>query len=391
MSQQLISRSSDLKKLRDLGYTVEIRSGYLVVHDVPYVSAEQKVMRGTLASTLTLADNITVKPDTHVVYFAGQYPCHKDGKEIEQIRHASNAHPIDENLTANHSFSSKPSGGYGDYFEKMTTYIAILENPAKAIDPAVTAQLHKPILDDDEDSVFIYLDTASSRAGITMVTKKLELGKIAIVGVGGTGSYILDLVAKTPVREIHLFDGDNFHQHNLYRTPGVPPEKGFDGSPKKVRYFTDIYLKVRKGIVPHDYAINETTIDQLEGMDFVFLSIDGGNAKEVIIEALEKRNIPFVDTGMGINLVDDSLCGIVRLTTSTKAKRDHVWKGRISFTETEENEYSTNIQIAELNALNASLAVVRWKKLFGFYKDYDNEHHCTYTIDGNCLHNDDKA
>jgi hypothetical protein len=40
--------------------------------------------------------------------------------------------------------------------------------------------------------------------------KKLELGKIAIIGLGGTGSYVLDLAAKTPVKEIHLFDGDKF-------------------------------------------------------------------------------------------------------------------------------------------------------------------------------------
>jgi tRNA A37 threonylcarbamoyladenosine dehydratase len=38
------------------------------------------------------------------------------------------------------------------------------------------------------------------------VTAKLEGKKIAIVGVGCTGSYILDLVAKTPVSEIHMYD-----------------------------------------------------------------------------------------------------------------------------------------------------------------------------------------
>ena len=37
-----------------------------------------------------------------------------------------------------------------------------------------------------------------------MVTMKLELRKIAILGLGGTGSYVLYFVAKTPVREIHL-------------------------------------------------------------------------------------------------------------------------------------------------------------------------------------------
>jgi hypothetical protein len=55
-----------------------------------------------------------------------------------------------------------------------------------------------------------------------------------------------------------------------------------------------------------------------------------------------------------------------------------------------QNEYALNIQIADLNALNAALAVIKWKKLFGFYVDLDAEHHCSYTIDGNALINDNR-
>lgn len=55
------------------------------------------------------------------------------------------------------------------------------------------------------------------------------------------------------------------------------------------------------------------------------------------------------------------------------------------------NEYDVNIQIADLNALNAALAVIKWKKLMGFYQDLDLEHHCTYTIGGNLLHNEDAS
>ena len=56
-----------------------------------------------------------------------------------------------------------------------------------------------------------------------------------------------------------------------------------------------------------------------------------------------------------------------------------------------EDEYGQNIQVADLNALNAVLAVIRWKKHLGFYSDFDQEHHTTYTIDGNLLLNDEKA
>jgi hypothetical protein len=54
------------------------------------------------------------------------------------------------------------------------------------------------------------------------------------------------------------------------------------------------------------------------------------------------------------------------------------------------NEYNSNIQIAELNALNASFAVIKWKKLRGIYLDLEGEHHSTFTIDGNSMINDDQ-
>lgn len=73
------------------------------------------------------------------------------------------------------------------------------------------------IADSANETVFQYIDTNSSRANIEMINMKLERQKIAIIGLGGTGAYILDMVAKTPVKEIHLFDGDSFDQHNAFR------------------------------------------------------------------------------------------------------------------------------------------------------------------------------
>jgi hypothetical protein len=86
--------------------------------------------------------------------------------------------------------------------------------------------------------------------------------------------------------------------------------------------------------------------------------------------------------------VDGQLLGMMRITTSTKDSRDHLEK-RISFAEPSEDEYATNIQIAELNALNAALAVIQWKKVFGFYQDLGRERNSTYTINtGQLIHED---
>lgn len=391
MSRRLISRSADLQRLRDEGYDLEVRSGYLLVKDVPYVNARREIKRGTLVSTLTLAGDVTTRPDNHVAFFIGEYPCGADGREIEQIRNQSGSQTLAVDVTVDHRFSAmpKPTGHYYDYYAKVSTYAVILSGPAAAIDPTMTPKTFPAIAPDaDEPSVFNYLDTASSRAGINVVTEKLARSRIAIVGLGGSGSYVLDLVAKTPVAEIHLFDGDAYLQHNAFRSPGAPSIDELQARPKKVAHFRDLYAKMHRGIVAHAVSVGAENVSDLQGMDFVFLCLDGGSPKRAIIEGLERFGLPFIDLGVGITLTDAALGGIVRVTASTPARRDHV-RSRVSFADTDgQNDYDQNIQIADLNALSAVLAVIKWKKLCGFYRDLGRELNSAYSIDVNELAND---
>lgn len=393
MSSRPINRSEDLRKLRAEGYDLEIRSGYLLVKDVPYVNASRTIMRGILVMPLSLANDVTVQPGDHTSYFAGDYPCMEDGATIEKIRHTSQEQRLAEGLVVQHFFSAKPKPDdrYPDYYAKVTAYVNILSGAAWRLDPSTTAKTFPFIkADEDCDGPFQYIDTASSRAEITTITQKLALAKVAIVGLGGTGAYVLDLVAKTPVREIHLYDEDVFLQHNAFRSPGAASGDDLAAKSPKVEYFRTIYSQMHRGIISHATYINMENVDELGDMNFVFLCLDKGSAKRLLVKKLEEFNIPFIDVGMGIQESHGSLGGIVRVTTSTPSKRDHV-RDRVSFGDAAaNNEYDKNIQIADLNALNAALAVVKWKKLFGFYRDLKGEHHSQFTIDGNLLTNDEK-
>lgn len=389
MSQQLISRSPDLKKLQDEGYHIEIRQGHLVVRDVPYVTAAKEVRQAVFLTALTTAGNRTATPETHVIHFAGEHPCDLNGSQLVLNRHGGDQ--TIAGIGVNHSFSRKPPNGYEDYYQLVTTYIAVFGSHAAAIDPDVTAKTNPVIRADDDDSVFEYIETASSKAGISSATQKLERGKVAIVGLGGTGSYVLDLTAKTPVVEIHLFDGDILLTHNAFRAPGAPSVDELEAKPAKVTYLKQIYSRMRRRIVEHPYYITQDNVAELRDMDFVFLCIDAGGAKRIIVEALEAFNIRFVDVGMGMELVDGALRGSVRVTTSTPTKRDHFRK-RVSLADAGVDEvYDTNIQVADLNALNAALAVIKWKKLCNFYLDFQEEHNSTYSIDDNTMISDDHA
>jgi hypothetical protein len=393
MSQRLISRNDDLRRLRNEGYNVQIVSTYLVVRDVPYVNARREVQRGALVCQLDLAGEATTKPSTHVTFFAGEYPCNRDGSPIRQLEHQSQQQQLAADLVVHHSFSNKPAGGYVDFYEKVTTYVRIISHPAAALEPSASATTFPAIPASADESIFHYMDTASSRAGILTATERLELDRIAIVGLGGTGSYVLDLVAKTPVKEIHLFDGDAFQNHNAFRSPGAASIEELQAQPTKVAYLTRTYSKMHRGIVSHECNIDDQNVGLLEGSTFVFLCLDKGSVKGPIIRYLEEQGIPFLDVGMGIDLDDQgTLGGQLRLTLSTNQQRQHVHvRNRIPLADGDVDDvYSRNIQIADLNALNAALAVVKWKKWCGFYRDLEREHFSVYTTDGNNIINEDQ-
>jgi hypothetical protein len=394
MSQRLINRSPDLQRLRDEGYDIEVRAGHLLVKDVPYVNERREIGRGVLVSALRLTNDCTDRPDTHVVYWAGEFPCSKDGVRIApQIEHSSGESNLGDGIVVQHSFSNKPASGYADYYEKMTRYVAIISHPARAIDPSVTAQTH-PITEaeQEDDSVFHYTDNATGRAGIGLFTRRLRGRRTAIVGLGGSGAYVLDFVAKTPVAEIHLFDGDELSQHNAFRAPGAASGQDLGRKLNKAEYFAEQYSKLHRHITAHPEDVGEGNIAELRHMDFVFVCIDNGDARRLIVTKLDEFGVPFIDVGMGLYMSDEGLGGLVRVTTSTPDRREPLRSNqRIPFSGDEDhNEYSRNIQIAELNALNAALAVIRWKKWCGFYADLDRELHSIYVINGNHVINEDR-
>jgi hypothetical protein len=396
MSQKLVNLNGNLSQLRAEGLDVSIgKSKHLLIRGVPYVTANKEIKSGTIASVLDLAGEVTVPPESHVVFFVGEPPCDEHGSLLPGVSPNVNQ-AMGEGLTPNHQISRKPTTGpspgkYQDYYEKIKAYVAIISSPAQAINAAVTPFTYPVVVPDEEDdSVFNYIDTAATKAGIVAANRKLEGPKIAIVGTGATGSYLLDFVAKTPVAEIHLFDRDLFLNHNAFRSPGAPSLEDLSKKQMKVDYFAAIYSRMRKRVIPHNSFIDEHTIEQLKEMNFVFICIDKGTGKRLIVEHLEEWGVPFIDVGMGIQLGEDNtLGGVATVTTSTRSKRDHV-RTRTAFSDGEAaNEYSQNVQICEVNALNAALAVIKWKKLCGYFDDTTKEHYCAYTIRSNQLISED--
>ena len=382
MSQEQISRREDLKRLVEDGYEIEVRSGHLILHRIPYVTSEQTVKYGQLACPISE----TGPPPDHTMHFAGEYPCDDRGMPIEALRNSSNRQEIAEGLWVDHYFSARPvTGAYEDYYHKMTHYAQVIGRCARRLDPGATAHAGKLVLSADPKDPFAFMETASSRAGITRLNERLSKDKIGIVGLGGTGSYILDYVSKTRVAEIHLFDGDRFEQHNAFRAPGPTAIKELEKKPTKAQLYRKRYAKMRNGVIAHEFDVVAENVDMLSKLDFVFVAIDDNKTRRWLLPALNEMGVPFIDVGMGIEKTDDKLLGIVRTSFCETLKSSTVQRNES--TSQDVGEYERNVQIVELNALNAALAVIRWKKHREFYLDLGQEDRSTYTIDGNHMNN----
>jgi hypothetical protein len=392
MSQRPISLSLDLSLLQAEGYDLHVEHGFLVVRDVPYLDAAGTIVRGTLVKALTLAGDIAAAPGDHTVHLAGPMPHDGQGQPMANVVHSPTQQQLLPGLVSDYLLSHKPAQGYPDFHQLVTTYVNVLSKHAQGADPGVTAQTF-PVIEaaEDEDGPFLYIDTASARAGITVVNAKAESQKIAIVGLGGTGAYVLDLVAKSPVARIDLYDGDILLQHNAFRYPGAVPTEVLRAKPAKVDYLAGKYSVMRRGIVPHAHHVDEGNVSELADADFVFLAVDDNPSRAMIARWLEEAGKPFIDVGMGLYEADGSIGGQLRVTSSFPGHRDHLWdeRHRLPTGSSADELYRQNVQIVDLNSFNAGLAVMRWKRHLGVFADLGREHNTVYAVDGNDILNED--
>lgn len=370
MFQKLASHNPDLQQLIDKGYSVTIDSNCLVVRDIPYLDEHQQLQIGAIVAKLAFIDNDRFQQQDHQIYFTGSTPYNSDGKPIKNL--GGGPHTIQLSNACNdvivqRSFSNKPraAGKYTDHFHKIETYTGFISGPAMQLHNA-TPYKFRIFSEATDNSIFKFRDTLTSRAEISDLSNKLTDEVIAIIGLGGTGGYILDFIVKTPVREIRGYDHDEYHIHNAYRSPGRLEESELGLS--KAEVYQARYNNFRTGLTLETKYIDSSNKSLLNGVTFAFVCVDNGVARAEILDLLTEKNIPFIDVGMGLKRKNDSLSGMMRTTyfpvKQAQQVRDKKW---VNESEDPENLYKTNIQIAELNALNASLAVIRFKQIKGFY------------------------
>jgi len=368
--QQLVNHNDDIRRLVEKGYAIAFEGNYLVIRDIPYLDLERKLQIGAIVAKLVFVDKDHVTQDDHQIFFAGSIPYNLDGTPIPNLGGGPTELALSkasEDVVIERSFSNKPkaSGKFQDFFEKIESYVAIISGPAIELHKAnpYTFRAVKEVI---SDTIFKFHDTLTSRAEITDLSAKFKDDVIAVVGLGGTGAYVLDFLVKTPVCEIRAFDLDPFYVHNAFRSPGRLEQTEL-GNPKADVYRAR-YENFRTGLSITNKFIDGSCDDDLNGVTFAFVCVDKGSSRANIFDLLISKGIPFIDVGMGLKRKNDLLSGMLRTTYYSAEHGQKVRDKRLAeLADTPNDLYKTNIQISELNALNASLAVIRFKQLRGFY------------------------
>ena len=394
MSLELIDRSTDLNRLRDEGYDVATDEGWLLVHRVPYIQEDGREGMGTLVMPLAIAEGKTATPNEHTAHWIGQHPCRAEGGRITAIEHSEQKIGLPSGAVDGFTFSAKASGGYTDFYHKVITYIGIITGEATRKFGDRSARVYPIQREEKRESNFAYRDTWSGREGISDIVGRTKQEEVVIIGVGGTGSYVLDLIAKAHVEKITLIDGDKLLQHNAFRMPGAATEAELSGGQKKVEVLQKRYNHIHRNISCHAQHLTEENLDILNNATTIFICVDQGSIKRCVFEYAERKGILVIDCGIGVyRTEDEQLSGHVRVTTANGEMRDHIYRNKrvdLSRGNIGEDEYRRNIQTAELNCLNATLAVLRWKRCAGIYRDEGREYHSIYTISGGNMINSDR-
>ena len=109
--------------------------------------------------------------------------------------------------------------------------------------------------------------------------------------------------------EIHLFEGDYIPPAQRVPVARRALARRAAREAAQIAYFKALYSKMHRGIIDHEDYLHAGNIEQLRGMDFVFLCFDKGTSKKLIIARLRDFGVAFVDVGMGIYLTDDIAWG----------------------------------------------------------------------------------
>ena len=132
--------------------------------------------------------------------------------------------------------------------------------------------------------------------------------RIAVVGCGGLGGHIIELMARLGIGHITCVDGDVFDESNLNRQ--LLSEEALLGTPKAqaaVERIRRINSHIScQGI--HQFLTEENASRILDGCDLVFDALDNVESRRTLEKACEDLQIPYIHGAIAGWMAQAAVC-----------------------------------------------------------------------------------
>jgi len=127
----------------------------------------------------------------------------------------------------------------------------------------------------------------------------LQSLRIAVIGVGGTGSPIATLLARAGIGELILIDGDNLEKSNMNRVSGYRSNDiGKNKAQSLAKYIESLGLEVSVSAIPSYLQESANAIDALSSADVVFGCTDDQLGRNIMSQAMYYYTQAYIDVGL---------------------------------------------------------------------------------------------
>lgn len=136
---------------------------------------------------------------------------------------------------------------------------------------------------------------------------KLQSLRVAVIGLGGTGSPVATLLARSGIGELILIDKDRLEATNMNRVRGYIKDHIDKPKATSLKEFIDsLGLSVKVTAITEPLHESAEAIDAIATADAVFGCTDDAQGRDVLNQALYYYGLVFLDTGIAANIKADT-------------------------------------------------------------------------------------
>ena len=200
--------------------------------------------------------------------------------------------------------------------------------------------------------------------------------RVGVVGLGGVGAWIADMVVKADPQEVHGWDYDCIEPKNILRMPGGLAPEAWIGR-TKADWFQEIYSIIHANAHGHNVRVHSENVkDVIESATFCFVAVDDSDDRMMVCDGLAAAGIPFVVAGVSLSR-EHGVTASMRIVTAhagVSSWRDAIPQvGRAG-----QDEYGS-LELPDIYSMAAGWAVQSWRKMRGQFVQEQREECLEYS------------